>query len=265
MTVVFIINYSTYSSLCLCGGMILKGLLKRFLKTRYNVVPSWHLVLADDIHLYNRFPSLIVRRMSVRSGKSRVNVNSSYTISHANKIQTKQSKDAGGKMTKFRSLDDIPDSFPDNMDELDDRTTHSTHVQPPLFHNNGESLRQETAYLNQAIPSLRVLPAQVTGKAPPLPYDNLHSARESIQRSISNATVNQIPVPPNSKYFDYDESADDFDADELSPQRTSKTNAVTNGKEVAPPLPCEASSKSGSDQQQDSIYFSKKPRPVNFK
>lgn len=68
-----------------------------------------------------------------------------------------------------------------------------------------------------------------------------------------------VPVPPNSKYFDYDNSADNFDDDETtaSPQGRSA--------EFIPPLPCESKSSKANAGQEDSIYFSKKPRPVNFK
>lgn len=214
----------------------------------------------------------------MKSGNARTKANSSYASNHASKAKVKEPADAGGKMTKFRNLDDIPDSFPDSMGMDDeyieeyDYKSQQTYIHPPVQQQASvERTRKEEADLygiRQAVATLKVSPAASTGKVPPLPYDQLNSARG---QNTKQAASNQIPAPPNSKYFDYDNSAEDFDLDEderPSPTRLAKGKnivAVASAGEYVPPLPCESSSSKGDAGLQDSIYFSKKPRPVNFK
>jgi len=182
-------------------------------------------------------------------------------------------------MTKFKNLDDIPDSFPDSMGADDDFNAEYAHTsQHSCMHTqvqqrssgSVECALQEDADLygiRQAVAAFKVSAAPA-GKAPPLPYDQLNSARGQAPRQVTN----QIPVPPTSKYFDYDNSPDDFDLDEdeqrSSPARFTKGKGIAAGSseaECVPPLPYETISAKGGSGQQDSIYFSKKPRPVNFK
>lgn len=233
----------------------------------------------------------------MRSSNTRTKANPSYSSSHLSKAKTKETPQVG-KMTKFRSLDDIPDSFPDsvnyggstNDDEDEDEDVGSHFQQDRPAHNNLYGIHNQTANVScssnrsavneddsgirHAVSSLALSQpkSQVpyssngNGKAPPLPYDQFNP-----KPIKPPPPTNQVPALPNSKYFDYDNSADDFENDEIpycSPK--NKYNAVNGSKpsfgakdaDFAPPLPCESSSKAAAE---DSIYFSKKPRPVNFK
>eukprot|EP01032_Pedospumella_encystans_P017599 gene17599-20047_t len=204
------------------------------------------------------------------TANNRSKAQSSYSNSHASKVKVKEPTESGGKMTKFRSLDDIPDSFPDSVD-----FDRSSNYSPPDREEystgydgyKGSSAKQERVEdadlygVRQAIASMKVAPAaNVTGKAPPLPYDHMKSAKDA--KYVESKHVNMehhVPVPPNNKYFDYDNSADNFDDDETTASPQGR------GAEFIPPLPCESKSSKTNAGQEDSIYFSKKPRPVNFK
>jgi len=191
----------------------------------------------------------------------------SYSTSHASKAKAKEPTESAGKMTKFRNLDDIPDTFPDSMD-------FGSYNPPDHERGIGEydgykdrSAKQESEEdsdlygVRQAVASMKVAPAaNVTGKAPPLPYDHMKSAKDAKHVESKHSHMEyHVPVPPNSKYFDYDNSADNFDDDETTASPQGR------GAEFIPPLPCESKSSKENAGQEDSIYFSKKPRPVNFK
>ena len=196
----------------------------------------------------------------------------SYSASHAIKAKSKV-EEKGGRMTKFKNLDDIPDASP-NYDwntssqneyenkgqadySFDNYTIRSTNISSPInirqTHNAAE-IRQGTT------------------KAPPLPYDQIRAVV-----SKPDVVINNNAPPPNCKYFDYDGGGDDFEADEVLPTPSPKKGQRYESREVytkgsaampAPPLPCDVSPTASQQQQQqlgDSIYFSKKPRPVQFK
>lgn len=195
------------------------------------------------------------------SSNSRSKAQSSYSISHASKIKAKEPAESAGKMTKFRNLDDIPDTFPDSVEfsgsnnyssgDKDDlnREYDNYKVSSPKC----EREKDFDAYgIRQAVACMKVTPvAHSGGKAPPLPYDSIKIPKEANIKG-------HVPVPPNNKYFDYDNGAEDFDDDETSA-------SPLGGAEFIPPLPCESKSGKPGAGQEDSIYFSKKPRPVNFK
>lgn len=230
----------------------------------------------------------------------------SYAGSHAQKVKSTATTsaaggEAGGKMTKFKSLDEIPDSQPDYDwsndgntyednydDDYDNKQSGFQHQSsdknvprsPPSTNKPGSiSAQSYNAPMQPVVVGRKAETNQPKGhisKIPPLPYDQTKSANKP-----SLPVSNQIPAPPNSKYFDYDNGDDNFDDDEVySPNSKAfaikKVNyssiggaggAAPRSPEFVPPLPCEskASGDKGAAAEQDSIYFSKKPRPVNFK
>jgi hypothetical protein len=196
----------------------------------------------------------------------------SYSGSHAVKEKSKVStNDNGGKMTKFRSLDEIPDASPDYdwgaADSPDDSNSAYDAPQDSQFNN----YFIKSAKISSPVEKSPVLAAPA--KIPPLPYDQSRAAQsKAVYRSPAKPTA--PPAQPSSKYFDYDNGDDNFDDDEMaplpapSPKKGLRLEASqkTAASMPAPPLPCDANqSLGGGSPQGDSIYFSKKPRPVNFK
>lgn len=199
-------------------------------------------------------------------------------------------------MTKFKSLDDIPDALQDfewASDEISFKEDeYDGEFQSKAQSNDYEDLSpnfqkpvsggKQNNYLQSHPAGQKEVPTKAgTAKVPPLPYDQSRSSTKN-QRA-ANQLSNQIPVPPSSKYFDYDNGDDNFDDDDEVYSPKSKTFSIQKvnysaiggsgagrrSPEFAPPLPYEANAASdggkGAVAEQDSIYFSKKPRPINFK
>jgi hypothetical protein len=195
----------------------------------------------------------------------------SYSGSHAVKEKSKVvANDNGGKMTKFRSLDEIPDASPDYdwgaaASPEESRGTYDA-PQDNQFNNYFIKSTNISSPVDRKPPA-----ATAQAKIPPLPYDQGRAAQsKAAYRSPPKPTG--PPVQPNSKYFDYDNGDDNFDDDEVLPAPSPKKGIRLEGNQKsavpmpAPPLPCDANqSLGGGSPQGDSIYFSKKPRPVNFK
>ena len=208
----------------------------------------------------------------MKGGRSKTT--SSYSVSHAAKSKAKESvvSGNGGKMTKFKSLDDIPDAAQDY--DWSNNNDQNANDNSPVYQN---SSRQDNSFDNYYISEVKISPVKELnndfaavsinqGKVPPLPYDQKRG--HAINTNESNSNNNRATIAPQSKYFDYDNSADDFEADEInslpSPvQRSKQSNQKEIASSPAPPLPCDMGGSVVGES--DSIYFSKKPRPVNFK
>ena len=252
----------------------------------------------------------------------------SYIISsHANK--QKVATESGGKMTKFRSLDDIPDSTDDNIWSAQD-SNYEDQSNYDDYDNNHSDGKVADSYRppyqpqpQQQIPVFRptsnnkpVGATIQTGKAPPLPYESQQQRPGNVIASFgqhANLGVNehQAPIPPKSKYFDYNNEQEEDETLNLSPQQYTSDERNTKKKSTGvpspvkkmtaaaipnraavpaaagfvPPLPYNNASNNvrfgngvntnsnydnssavgGVDSEDSSIYFSKKPRPVNFK
>lgn len=244
-------------------------------------------------------------------GAPRNKPSASYTGSHVNKVKstTVAGGEAGGKMTKFKSLDEIPDAGPDfdwgsnsdayggdnNYDDSGYSPSYKAAASSPPLRGKPDSRCsagvQSYAKQDQYVASGKVDSASKAkaSKIPPLPYDQHKSASKHV--SNQNQNQQQIPAPPSSKYFDYDNGSDNFDDDDEVYSPKSKMFAIQKANyssigaaggagqgvgagsgarspEFVPPLPCEtkgAAGGKGAVSEQDSIYFSKKPRSVNFK
>jgi hypothetical protein len=195
---------------------------------------------------------------------------SSYSVAHASKAKPKVANESVGKMTKFRSLDDIPDATSDfdwgssaiapqqedyfqEDHSFDEYRIKSVKLESPVGKgNSGPSATSNTA----------------AGKVPPLPYDQSRAAIAKPSASLNN----NAPVPA-TKYFDYDDGDDDFESDQISLPTPSPKKALRLGEAgakqgaaavpmPAPPLPCDTKP---NNSEADTIYYSKKPRPVEFK
>ncbi|KAJ1413073.1 hypothetical protein B484DRAFT_172185 [Ochromonadaceae sp. CCMP2298] len=232
----------------------------------------------------------------------------SYAVSHDKK--TGKNGDAGGKMTKFKSFDEIPDSFDAWAGDENERTVrvtaqvsspvrwHSQQQQQPQHQESygitkeSYGITKESYGITQGMASMSFAPSM--SSAPPLPYDHLHSKPPQRQQQQQQQ---QAPLPPQSKYFDYAEEEEEYgggggddysenandppgmrQAQQPQPQQPQRQGARVGGGGGGgnggggsgggggdvPPLPYESDSRD-SKKQQDSIYFSKKPRPVDFK
>jgi hypothetical protein len=217
---------------------------------------------------------------------TKVSKESSYSSKHVSKVSAKESNVGGvGKMTKFKSLDDIPDEIPDNFwgrtsDPAKDISNDSYYYVKESPHQVPPD--DEDVYTIQNRLGALSIGNKAT-KAPPLPLDisRMNNAKLKSQQQQLDSPP---PKPPSSKYFDYDETEEE-EEEELVDQQTfcptkpkgavaftgdtkhSKHGARDSGagNDFAPPLPYETDKNASSTNQDGSIYFSKKPRPVNFK
>ena len=216
---------------------------------------------------------------------------SSYVSNHAEKL-AKRGADAGGVVKKFKDLDEISDGFNiestfDTNDRLSMPSVQHKVSQPRVggirqpphegYMPHHEYIPQQ--YHSQEEPvNVRVL------DQPPLPYEyELKQNRTNGHISSSMPQAPNAALAPRNKYFDYSESCPD-DSHEIIDQDSAtdqiffdpcdeKQNIIKDRQAVgiqpsrqtaAPPLPCDgATGSKKTDMEQ--IYFSKKPRPVQFK
>lgn len=194
----------------------------------------------------------------------------SYAAKHATKAKPKVAHESIGKMTQFRNLDDIPDAMGEYDWEHSETNNHLAPIDQSFESYQIKSVKLDSSLDNELVGGPRngnsTFVGSNHGKVPPLPYDQ---SRPTISKPAPPVGTNV--AAPASKYFDYDHGADDFDDDALqAPSPKKAIRLVQQDAQYgasapplpAPPLPCDVKP---NNSDADSIYFSKKPRPVEFK
>eukprot|EP01038_Epipyxis_sp_PR26KG_P014997 gene14997-20174_t len=207
--------------------------------------------------------------------KARPKVNHSYLNNMPQRQSKPSTNGAGvastgaGKMTAFKSLDDIPDMTDDYNPPIKDSTNSSYYIQ-----SNTSSITQSK------IPSISYSQ----------PRSNMNDIQEEDdeeddydynQNNNYNSYANKPPsnVPPNYTNNNYNSSniqisqskylnnnyQNDSNNDNCNNNNHNNYNYQTSN--ILPPsLPCEIiTKKSKSESEKESLYYSKQPRPVKFK